>query len=446
MVTDQQVRRLKMLIKKEDSLVKAASKAGMSEKTARKYLRSGKMPSEVKKEHTWQTRKDPFAEVWDELVYYLRANPGLEAQTLFNHVQRKYPGQFQDGQLRSLQRKIKRWRALEGSGKEVYFPQNHEPGDLSSSDFTNMKKLYITIAGIPFDHLLYHFVLTYSNWETGTICFSENFESLSAGMQNALWQLGGVCRKHRSDNLSAAVYHDLSGKKFTARYEALLKHYGLEGSTINAGQAHENGDVEQSHNRFKRALDQELMLRGSRDFSSRQEYEKFIEKLFSQRNMCRRKRFLEELKQLKRLPAMRLDDFKRMKARVGPGSTVSICHHVYSVPSRLIGEEVEVRLSAEMIEVWYGQKMIDRFARLHGQKGYRINYRHIIDWLIRKPGAFENYRYRDELFPSTRFRIAYDSLKEQRVSKAVPEYLGILALAARGVGSAGGRCVTGAFE
>jgi hypothetical protein len=364
-------------------------------------------------------------------VNYLRENPGLEAQTLFNHVQRKYPGQFQEGQLRSLQRKIKKWRALEGPGKEVYFPQNHEPGDLSSSDFTNMNKLYITIAGIPFDHLLYHFVLTYSNWETGTICFSENFESMSAGMQNALWQLGGVCRKHRSDNLSAAVYHDLSGKRFTVHYEALLKHYGLEGSTINAGCAHENGDVEQSHNRFKKALDQALMLRGSRDFSSRQEYEKFIEKLFNQRNMCRRERFLKELKQLKRLPARRLDDFKRIKARVGPGSTISINRHVYSVPSRLIGEEVEVRLSAEMIEVWYGQKMIDRFARLHGQKGYRINYRHIIDWLIRKPGAFENYRYRDELFPSTRFRMAYDSLKERRVSKAVVEYLGILGLAAK---------------
>jgi hypothetical protein len=435
MVTDKQVRRLMMLINKEKTQAIAASKAGMDEKTARKYLKLGQLPSQLKKDHTWQTRTDPFEGVWDEVLPFLKENPGLEAGTLFSYLQRQYPGRFEDGQKRTFQRKVKRWKALEGEGKEVYFPQVHHPGDLSCSDFTHMDDLGVTINGIAFSHLMFHFVLTYSNWETVTTCFSENFESLSRGFQNAFWQLGGVSRRHRTDNLSAAVYRDLSKKEFTPRYKSLLKHYKLEGTVINAGCANENGDVEQSHYRFKKAVDQALMLRGSRDFESRQQYERFIAKIFKQLNTGRSERFLEELKHLRQLPEIRLDDFRKLRVKVRPGSTISLRPNVYSVHSRLIGEWVEARLYSDFVEVWYAQRMIDRFVRLRGENRHHIQYRHIIDWLVRKPGAFENYRYRDDLFPCTTFRMAYDWLKQNHPAKASKEYLQILYLAAKGIES-----------
>lgn len=430
MVTDHQVRRLMMLVKKEKSLATAASKSGMNEKTARKYLRAGKLPSQLITPHRWRTRQDPFKDVWDEVVGFLD-NPGLESKALFCYLQREYPGRFQDGQLRTFQRKVKCWRALEGPGQEVYFAQIHYPGDLSCSDFTHMDSLGITISGHPFSHLIYHFVLTYSNWETGNICFSENFESLSEGFQNGFWELGGVTRRHRTDNLSAAVYRDLLKREFTPRYQGLLKHYGVKGVTITPGRSNENGDVEQSHHRFKKAVEQTLILRGSRDFSSRGEYECFLGKLFKQLNSGREKRFSEELSHLRRLPSMRLNDFKKFRVKVGVGSTISLRQNVYSVHSRLIGEWVEIRQYSEMVEVWYAQQLVESLPRLRGEKRHHIQYRHIIDWLVRKPGAFENYRYHDDLFPSTRFRMAYDNLKAKHPTKAAKEYLRILYLAAK---------------
>ncbi len=430
MVTDEQYRRLMKLLKKEKTLINAADKAGMNEKTARKWRDIGKSPSEVKAEHAWRTRKDPFEDVWDEVKEYLETNPGLEAKTLFEVLQRKYPGRFSDGQIRTLQRRIKIWRALEGPPKEVYFFQQHKPGVLSQSDFTHMKSLSITIAGEPFPHLIYHFVLTYSNWETGSICFSESFEFLSEGLQNALFELGGVPGEHQTDRLSTAVHKMNHSEEFTQRYQALLNYYGMAGRKIQAGKPHENGDVEQRHYRFKKALDQALMLRGSRDFKSRTEYVKFLKELFKQLNAGRQNRLEEELKVVRRLPKTRLDICKRAKVKVGPSSTVRVSHNTYSVHSRLIGETVEVRIYVSHIDIWYAQRCVERLPRLRGEHNYLINYRHIIDWLVRKPGAFENYRYREALFPTSNFRIAYDLLKEQRPTRANKEYLHILYLAA----------------
>ena len=419
------------LLQSEKTLAAAAAKAGMDEKTARKYRRLGKLPGEVKVEHSWRTREDPFAEVWQEVKEKLEINPGLEAKTLFEDLQRRYPGRFADGQLRTLQRRVKAWRALEGPAKEVFFPQVHKPGQLCQSDFTHMKSVGVTIQRQPFDHLIYHFVLTYSNWETGTICFSESFESLSEGLQNALWKLGGVPRKHRTDRLTAAVQKPDRPEEFTRRYGALLNHYGLEGDKTQAASPNEIGDVEQRHYRFKKALDQALMLRGSRDFTSRDEYAAFMRKLFSQLNSGRRDRLAEELKVLRRLPIQRLESCKRLRLRVGPSSTIRVNHNVYSVHSRLNGEMVEVRLYVEHLELWYAQRCFEKIPRLRGEGKHRIQYRHIIDWLVRKPGAFENYRYRDELFPTHRFRMAYDYLKQSQPARASKQYLKILHLAAR---------------
>ena len=431
MVTDQQVRKLMKLIQSEQTLTIAAAKSGMDEKTARKYQRSGQLPSQCQQAHTWQTRQDPFADHWQEIKEQLQLNPGLEAKTIFADLQRRYPGCFQDGQLRTLQRKVKKWRGLEGRPQEVFFPQNHQPGRLCQSDFTHLTKLRVLIRGEAFPHLLYHFVLPYSNWETGTICFSESYESLSEGLQNALWELGGVPEAHQSDRLSAAVNNYLNPAAFTRRYQALLRHYGLQGRKIQAGRPNENGDVEQRHYRFKRALEQALLLRGHRDFESRGEYEGFLQKLFKQLNSGRQERQGEELQVLRRLPARRVDDAQKERLRVGPSSTIRAKKNTYSVDSRLIGELVEVRLYAEKLEVWYGQQQIHRLPRLSGHGKHDINYRHIIDSLVRKPGAFENYRYREELFPTSYFRMAYDLLRKQDGLRAHKEYLKILYLAAK---------------
>jgi hypothetical protein len=354
MVTDRLFRRLRKLLQTETTLARAADKAGVDEKTARKYRDSDRLPSQRRASHTWRTREDPFQDVWPELEGMLRLNPGLEAKTLFVDLQRRFPGRYPDGQLRTLQRRLKHWRATEGPPKEVFFAQIHEPGRLCASDFTHMAELGVTIAGEPFDHLVYHFVLTYSNWETGTVCFSESWDSLGEGLQNALWELGGVPRQHRTDRLSAAVKADPDPETFTQRYQALLDHYGLQAQAIRPRQAHENGDVEQSHHRFKQAVDQALMLRGSRDFASRGAYETFLRKVMAGRNANRRERFTEEQAVLSSLPPRRLETGRRVTVRVDAGSTIHVGGNVDSVPSRLIGERVEVHVGAERLEVWYG--------------------------------------------------------------------------------------------
>lgn len=422
------------LIAAGEPLTQAAMKADMDEKTARKYRRSGQLPSEARAEQpprSWRTHPDAFAAVWDEVRVLLEVNPGLQAKTLFQELQRRYPGRFPDGQLRTLQRKVKVWRALEGPPKEVFFPQQHQPGEVGASDFCHLTGLGVTLAGQAFPHLLYHFVLTYSNWETGTLCFSESFESLSTGLQAALWELGGVPQRHRTDSLSAAV-QPLDGKEgFTRRYGALLAHYGLQGEAIHPGKAHENGDVEQRHHRFRVALDQALMLRGSRDFESREAYLRFLQALFTQLNAGRKERLQEELPRLRPLPPTRMDVTRKLKLKVSAGSTLRVLNNTYSVPSRLIGEVVEVRVEIEHLEVWYAQRCVERLPRLRGQYQHRIHYRHVIDWLVRKPGAFPQYRYRDDLFPTSRFRAAYDTLRQARPGEADREYLGLLLLAAR---------------
>jgi uncharacterized tellurite resistance protein B-like protein len=431
MVTDQQVKRLWRLRQEKLSLEVAAAKAGMDAKTARKYLRDRRLPSEMKQKHLWRTRADPFEEVWPELRERLTLEPGLQAKTLFEYLQRTFPGRFPDAQLRTLQRRIKHWRATEGPAREVFFAQKHQPGQLCESDFTHCRELGVTVGGQPFPHLLYHFVLTYSNWETGTICYSESFESLSEGLQNALWELGGVPREHRSDRMSAAVNNLTDLREFTSAYAALLRHYAVHGQKIQAGRAHENGDIEQRHYRLKQAIAQALMIRGSREFGSVAEYEKFLRNLFARLNAGRRLRFAEELAELRALPERKLDTTRHERVRVSPGSLIYVHRNTYSVHSRLIGEMVEARVKPDALEVWYGNRKVEELPRLRGRGKHRIDYRHMIDWLVRKPGAFENYRYREDLFPSSWFRMAYDLLRERLgPRRGAKEYVEILSLAA----------------
>lgn len=429
MLTDQQFRKLSGMRKAGYSMAIAAAKAGMSEKTARKYIHLGKMPSEIQPVHDWRTREDPFAEVWEDLRTQLEVNPGLEAKTLFLELQRHFPGKFPDGQLRSLQRKVKIWRALEGPAKEVFFPQIHYPGVLGQSDFSHLGILGVTVSGQAFEHLLYHFVLTYSNWESGCICYSESFESLAEGLQKAFWELGCVPQIHQTDRLGAALKIG-SAEVFQEKYQALLAHYGVQGRKTQAYSANENGDVEQRHHRFKRALEQALLLRGHRDFASVEVYSQFLNDLFAQLNAGRSQKLAEERAVMKTLPSKSFHSWSKQWVKVGSSSTIRIQHNTYSVNSRLIGEEVEVHLHAAHLEIWYAQRCVEKLPRLRGKNQHRVHYRHVIDWLVRKPGAFENYRYQADLFPSSQFRMAYDQLKQTTPSRANKDYLAILNLAA----------------
>jgi hypothetical protein len=408
----------------------AAAKAGMDVKSARKYVKAKQLPSEMKKERHWRTRPDWFEAVWAGIQQQLRTNPGLEAKTIFAALQRQQPERFADGQLRTLQRKIKHWRATEGPAQEVYFVQEHHAGEVCASDFTHLTELAITIGGESFPHMMYHFVLTYSNWETGTICHAESFASLSEGLQKALWELGGVPIFHRTDRMTAAVNNLTEAALFQKSYQALLRYYGMDGQRIQTGQPNENGDIEQRHHRFKRALDQALLLRGSRDFGTQEEYRDFLGKLFEQLNSGRKQKLAEELDVLRPLPDRRYEGAKRVRVRVNTGSLIAVERNNYSVHSRLIGEIVEARVYSGHVEVWYGGQKVEQMPRLPGRSRYRIDYRHIIEWLVRKPGAFANYRYREQLFPTSRFRKAYDLLREVAPRCCDRRYLEILNQAA----------------
>lgn len=416
-------------LKAGETIERAALRSGMSENTARRY-REGAPRKGTRPKRTYRTRADPFEAVWPDVEKMLEVAPGLEAKTIFERLQERPDASFSDGQLRTLQRKIKRWRAQRGPHKEVMFPQQHRPGEYGQSDFTSMNDLGITIGGESFDHLLYHFVLPYSRWETGMVCFSESFESLIAGFQRAVGELGRVPRKHRTDNLSAAT-HDLRDNRraFNERYLGAMAHYGVEADRNTPGRAHENGSVEQAHHRFKRAAEQALLLRGTREFADRASYEEFLREIFAARNK-KRTSLGDDLRGMKELPPMRIEDFRRERVRVTRFSTIRAAENTYSVSSRLIGEEVELRLHAESIEIWHGEQPIATIERQRGRGNVAIDYRHVIWSLVRKPGAFDRYKYREALFPTLTFRRAYDALALRLGSAADVEYVRILHLAA----------------
>jgi hypothetical protein len=430
-VTDAQIKEVRRNLNQGASLLMAAMKAGMDPKTARKYRDLGQLPSEATTPHTWRTRPDPLIEVWPVLEEMLQREPTLQAKTLVEWLERTYPDQNWQQHRRTVERRVRQWKAEHGPAKEVFFSQVHEPGRLGSSDFTHMDELGVTIAGQPFAHLVYHFVLTHSNWEYVTLCFSESFASLSEGWQNAVWELGAVPERHRTDRMTLAVHHHGNPEEYTTRYQALMRHYAVTPEATNAYSGHENGDCEQSHRRFKEALEQELLLRGSRDFANREEYWAFVRTLVARRNASRAEKLAAELARLRPLPERRLETLERVRVRVGQGSTIQVKKNTYSVPSRLRGETVEARIGAETIAVWYAGSLVQTMERLRGQSKHRIDYRDVIDWLVRKPGAFARYVYREDLYPTVTFRRAYDALQAHEPGRADREYLRVLLLAAQ---------------
>jgi transcriptional regulator with XRE-family HTH domain len=410
----------------------AAAKAGMSVRAARRYEQLRQFPSQLKQPRAHRTRPNPFADDWPWVVEQLARDPALQAKTLFGLLCERHPGRYAPMQLRTLQRHVANWRLEHGPEREVIFPQVHRPGVAAQSDFTHMDRLAVSLGGVPFPHLLFHLVFVYSNVEAVRVCFAESFEALVEGLEGALWALGGVPRQHRTDHLGAAIRPlDSAGQaQARERYAAVMRHYGLEPTTNTLGVAHENGDVEQAHHRFKEAADQALRARGSRDFRDRASYEQFLQELVRRRNATRAARWVEEQAALRPLPATPLAPCREVVARVSRFSTVHILRNTYSVPARLIGATLLVRVRAETLELYRGTAKLLTLPRLPGHGRQRIDYRHVVWSLVRKPGAFANYRYHDDLFPTVTFRRAYDALATGRPERADREYVRVLHLAA----------------
>lgn len=434
MLTDKQVRLLRKKLMQGKTQVAAAAAASMSERSARSW-KEGPLPSLTGRSRTWRTRPDPFAEVWAaEMVPLLERDEErvLEARMLLFELEQKYPGQYDERRLRTLQRRMRNWRALHGPEREVFFEQEHVPGREGAFDFTDATNLGVTICGELFEHLLFEFVLSFSGWTWTGLSYSETFEAMSEGLQGALWELGGCPEVARSDNLSAAT-HEIKltgGRALTARYKALLDHYGMTSTRIQPGKSHENGVAERKHARTKSLLAQALLIRGGKDFGGVEEYQTFMRGVVAQSNRLREAKLLVERERLKGLPSSPLPFYTTFHPHVRRWSTVRVGSRIYSVPSRLVGHDVEVRQHAARVEVFYADELVESMPRIRGAKTARIDYRHVIWSLVKKPGAFARYRFREELFPTLVFRQAYDALREQLTERADVEYVRILHLAA----------------
>jgi hypothetical protein len=438
--TDGQVKKLMKELGKHGKVGLAAIRAGVDRKTARKYVKAGKLPSEMVMPRSWRTRSDPFEEEWPRLAEKLEQEPALEAKTLFELLLEEQPGKWAPGQLRTLQRRIQRWRAERGPEREVMFSQAHVPGEACQVDFTETASLCVTISGELVAFLLCVFALPFSNWQWATLCASESLAALRRGIQAALFQLGRVPRWCQTDNSTAATHNVMKrapGQKetprrpFNAEYLSLVRHFGMSARTTEIGAKEQNGDVEVSHRALKSRLEQALLIRGHREFDSRDEWESFVHGVLRKANAARGPRVQQELDALNPLSATRLPEFVERDVLVTGGSTIRVHNCAYSVPSRLIGSEVKVRLYEDRIEVYFGEAVQLSCERLRGSKRHRIDYRHVIWSLVRKPGAFARYVYREEMFPSLAFRRAYDAIRAARAGvRADLEYLRILHLAA----------------
>lgn len=435
-VTKQQVKVFMSQRKQGKTQTAAAATAGMSESTGRRIERgtAGKRQCERR----WRTRKDPFCEVWDEVEVQLKRDPKLRALTLLEWLQEQHPGEYPDSLLRTLQRRVKAWRARCGPAKEVMFPQVHGPGLRGLSDFTALKGIVIAIRGEPLEHKLYHFRLAYSGWcHVRVVLGGESYTALAEGVTEALEHLGGVPAEHRTDSLSAAFKNlDADAQAdITARYQALCAHYGMAATRNNPGVAHENGSIESAHGHLKRRIEQRLALRGSADFDSLADYRHFLDTVVASIHRRNRARITTERATLKPLPCTRGVDYSETIVRVTSSSTITLRHELYSVPARLIGERLRVHVYDDRLVLYHGGRELLTLTRARpGTDGARrrsIDYRHVIDWLVRKPRALAGLAFRDELLPGPVWREIYQRLGEQLDTAGVcKRMVGALKLAA----------------
>lgn len=433
--TDLQMNRYKEL-RRTLTQESAAAKSGISVRTARRIEHGAVLPSQ-RPLRSWRTRHDPLAAVWDEqIVPLLRRAPGLTAVTIFEELERQEPGRLPAGVLRTLQRRMRIWRALEGEEREVYFAQAHEPGRQGLSDFTDANELAVTLEGVPFKHRLYQFALAYSGWRhVEVILGGESWVALSTGLQNALWALGGVPTEHRTDSLSAAFNNLAEREELTRRYDELCERYGMRATRNNLGVSHENGSIESRQGTTKRSLEQALLLRGSRDFSSLVNYRHFVAEVALRLNMRTVKALTVERACLQLLPSRRTSDYEEVDARVTKFALIAVKCIPYSVPSRLVGQRLKIRVYEERIEGYLGEHRVLEAPRLRRTSAdhhpRHIDFRHLLPALKRKPGALVRWRLRDALFPRSEYAQTWQQLIARLPEgKAARVMIGLLEMAA----------------
>lgn len=419
-ISDLQVSKYKELRAKH-SQEAAAAKTGISVASARRLESATTLPSQRPPRH-WRTRADPLAEVWaSEVVPMLQGAPSLMAITVLEELQRRHPERFADGVLRTLQRRISQWRAEHGGEREVFFAQEHPPGRLGLSDFTVADELDVSLGGIAFPHRLYQFALAHSGWRHARVVLGgESFQSLADGLQDALWMAGGVPQEHRTDSLSAAFNNLAEREELTARYQDLCRHYGMRPTRNNTGLSHENGAIEARQGSLKRALEQSLLLRGSREFDDLAAYEQFVAETVRRLNARCARAWEAEGACLRPLPARRTADFEEVDARVSKFGVFTAKGVLYSVPSRLAGQRLKVRLHSTHLQAWLGGVKVFECERLHASTAdrhpKRIDWRHMLPSLRAKPGAFARWVLRDAMFPRSEYAQAWE-----HISQALPE-------------------------
>jgi transposase InsO family protein len=419
-ITDLQVSKYKELRGKH-SQEAAAAKTGISVASARRLESAVALPSQRPPRH-WRTRVDPLAEVWaSEVIPMLEGAPSLMAVTVLEELQRRHPERFTDGVLRTLQRRVSQWRAEHGGERELFFAQEHPPGRLGLSDFTVADDLDISLGGLAFPHRLYQFALAHSGWRHARVVLGgESFQSLAAGLQDALWMAGGVPLEHRTDSLSAAFNNLAEREELTKRYQALCQHYGMRPTRNNTGVSHENGSIEARQGSLKRGLDQALLLRGSREFEDLPAYEQFVAETVRRLNARCARAWEAERASLSTLPARRTADFEEVDARVSKFGVFTAKSVLYSVPSRLAGQRLKVRLYMAHLEAWLGGVKVFECERLHASTAdrhpKRIDWRHMLPSLRAKPGAFARWVLRDAMFPRSEYAQTWE-----HISQALPE-------------------------
>ncbi len=401
------------------SQLTAAAKAGFCERSGRR-IDAGEHQPKRGQARDWRTRADPLAEVWtSELEPMLVGEPKLEAMTLFEHLQEQYPGQYQSV-LRTLQRRVAEWKALHGVPPELMFELRHNPGELGLSDFTQLKEVRITIAGMPYEHLLYHYRLAYSGWQYVQIIEGgESFIALAEGLQNALAACGGVPQMHRTDSLSAAYVNSGGKHRLTERYGALCQHYQMRPSRNSPGKAHQNGAIESSHGYFKRRLVQQLYVRDSFDFATVAEYASFIDAVVAKLNGKCSEKFALELAQLQPLPRYRFADYEIVSVRVSCRATVDLKSVLYTVPERLVGRALTVHLYHNRWLGYLGTQVVVELPRLQstpahqGRRPRCINYRHLVKGLRKKPRALLYCTWQQEILPNDQYRAIWQQMLER---------------------------------
>ncbi len=434
-VTDHQMR-LYMSLRQTNPTAIAAAKASISRATGYRIEDDPRLPSQ-KKQARQRRRPDPLEAVFEaEIVPMLKAAPGLRAVAIYEEILRRHP-ELGHGIRRTLERRVRSWRAIHGAEREVIFRQTHQPGRMGLSDFTDMNSAGITVAGQPLEHRLYHFRLAWSGFEHAHVVLGgESYVALAEGLQNALWTLGGVPSEHRSDSLSAAFRNlDKSAREdLTQRYEGLCAHYGMQPTRNNRGVAHENGAIEGVHGHLKRAISDAVLMRGSPDFDDLATYRSFVDEIVGRVNARNADRIDSERGVLAALPVRRTSDFEDVTVRVTSSGGFTLRKVFYTVPSRLIGHRLRVRLHDDRLDVFIGSTHLMELPRSRasatGRHAQVVDYRHVIHSLRRKPMALLNLVYRDQLFPREAYRLTFDRLLEQLCERqACRTMVDLLALA-----------------